>query len=324
MQQLKELLTGRILLLCHHNADPDTLCSAYGIQSLIQALDPSTDAEIYLPGGASTLTRNIMETLGITTLTDASIDQYDTLVILDTATPNQLADWGEKLPVSTAKKIIIDHHKKHPAMTEIADYSMVDEDATSTCELVHTIYTGLGIQPTPAVAHALLIGIAYDSRHFAIATPGTLKAASALLEIDGTIEEVLTMLRTDRNRPERIARIKAAQRMKLHDARGWALATSRLSSFHASASRALIGLGADASIVSGSDKSELRASLRSTDQFYQETHIHLGEVAQALGAEFNGSGSGHTTTAGVNGEGDADLFLKRAVKMLTELLEKAS
>jgi nanoRNase/pAp phosphatase (c-di-AMP/oligoRNAs hydrolase) len=209
-------------------------------------------------------------------------------------------------------------------MMEVADYSIIDESATSTCELVYRIYSGWGVEPTPDVARALLLGIAYDSRHFSIATPGTLNAASALLEIDGPIQEVLSMLRTERNRPEMIARIKAAQRTQLHDARGWVLATSRLGSFHASAARALIGLGADAAIVCGSDKGDIRASLRSTDRFYQGTRIHLGEVAQALGGEFGGAGSGHPTAAGVNGEGDAALFLERIVLLLFELLERAS
>jgi len=323
MERLRELLTGRILLLCHHNADPDAVCSAFGIQRLIGSLDPSSTAEIYLPGGASTLTRKIMEAQEIQALDEASIDDYDVLVILDTATPNQLEDWGNKLPESSAKIIFIDHHKTHPSTTEIADYSLIDETATSTCELVYRVYSGLGIVPTPDVAHALLLGIAYDSRHFSIATPNTLSAASALLEIDGPLEEVLSMLRTERKRPERIARIKAAQRMQLHDAQGWTLATSRLSSFQASSARALIGLGADAAVVCGGKKGDLRASLRATDRFHRGTLIHLGEVAQVLGDEFGGAGSGHPTAAGVNCEGDADLFLERAVILLSERMESS-
>ncbi len=320
MKRLRELLTGRILLLCHHNADPDAVCSAFGVQRLIESLDPTSNTEIFLPGGASSLTRRIMEVLGIQVLDEDSIDDYDVLVILDTATLNQLEDWGEKVWESSAKKIFIDHHSKHPRMMEVADYSMIDESATSTCELVYRIYSSWGVVPTPVVARALLIGIAFDSRHFSIATPNTLNAASALLEIDGSIEEVLSMLRTERNRPERIARIKAAQRMQLHDAQGWTLATSQLSSFQASAARALIGLGADASMVCGSNKKNLRASLRATDRFYRGTSIHLGEIAQALGDEFGGTGSGHPTAAGVNGVGDPELLLKRVVELVRERL----
>ena len=323
-ESLRELLIGKILLLCHHNADPDAICSAFGVQMLIRSIEPFSDARIFLPGGASSLTRRIMDALGIQVQNEAFIDDYDTIVILDTATPIQLGDWGEKLSKSSAKKIIIDHHSKHPTMMKISNYSMIDESATSTCELVYNIYSGMGVKPTPIVARALLLGIVYDSRHFFIATPNTLNAASALLEIDGSIPEIFSMLRSERKRSERIARIKAAQRIKFHDTRGWILAASRLSSFHASSARALIGLGADASVVAGSEKGNLKASLRSTDLFYQGSHIHLGELAQTLGAEFDGSGSGHPTAAGINCKGDVNLFLERAIFMLSELLQQVS
>ena len=318
MERLRDLLTGRILLLCHHNADPDTVCSAFGVQRLVESLDPSSQAGIFLPGGASSLSRRIMEDLGIQVLKEASIDDYDALVVLDTASPNQLEDWGERVMESSARKIIIDHHTPHPGMMEIANYTMIDESATSTCELVYRIYSSWGVEPTPVVARALLLGIAYDSRHLTIATPTTLNAASALLKIDGALEDILSMLRTERSRPERIARLKAAQRMQLHNLKSWTIATSQLSSFQASAARALIGLGVDVAVVCGRDKKNLRASLRSSDRFFQGTSIHLGEVAQALGAEFGGAGSGHPTAAGVNGVGDPDVFLERVVALISE------
>jgi nanoRNase/pAp phosphatase (c-di-AMP/oligoRNAs hydrolase) len=121
-----------------------------------------------------------MEVLGIQVLEDASIDDYDAVVVLDTATPNQLEDWGEKVMRSSVKKIFIDHHTPHPSMIDIADYTMIDESATSTCELVYRIYSSWGVEPTPVVARALLLGITYDSRHLSIATPTTLKTASVL------------------------------------------------------------------------------------------------------------------------------------------------
>ncbi len=41
-----------------------------------------------------------------------------------------------------------------------------------------------------------------------------------------------------------------------------------------------------------------------------------------LGEMFSGAGSGHPTAAGFNGEGDPKEFLKEALFLLTELLEK--
>ncbi|MGD2142506.1 MAG: DHH family phosphoesterase [Candidatus Bathyarchaeota archaeon] len=320
LEKLKKLLRGRILLLCHHNADPDSVCAAWGVKNLIMALDAMADAHIYLPGGVSTLSREIMESLKITAEEEVYISNYNTLVILDTATLNQLEDWGELVEKAEAEKIFIDHHTIHETVKSIASILIIDEKATSTCELVYGIYEAFGIVPQPDVARALLAGIAYDSRHFSIATPKTLKAASRLLEIDGSLWEILSMLTRDRDRSEKIARLKAAQRMQLNYINDWTLATSHLTSFQASAARALISLGADVSVVVGSEKGSLRASLRASEYFYKKTSLHLGEVAQILGSEFGGAGSGHPTAAGINGKGDLMDFLDRVVKFITESL----
>ena len=69
-------------------------------------------------------------------------------------------------------------------------------------------------------------------------------------------------------------------------------------------------MGANVAIVAGNDNKKLRASLRATNNFTRETSIHLGQnIATILGEEFEGAGSGHSTAAGVNGEGDPETLL---------------
>lgn len=322
--QLKELLRGRVILLCHHNADPDAVCAAYGIQELAKALDPSVDAIIVMSSGVSRLSKLVMEELGIEASGPLPLDGADVIVVVDTATLNQLGELGVALESTSVPIAFIDHHSPHPTVTALTSHLFINEAVSSTCEIVCNLYEGFDVTPSSTVARALLIGIAYDSRHFSLGTSQTLRSASRLLEIDGPLEEVLSILVSDRSRSERIARLKAAQRMELHELRGWTVATSHLSSFQASAARALIRLGADVSMVAGKDKDELRASLRATDRFYRETGIHLGSnVARALGEEFKGAGSGHPTAAGVNGKGDLDSFLSRAVAIISsKLMEK--
>jgi phosphoesterase RecJ-like protein len=323
LERLKELLRGRVLILCHHNADPDAVCAAYGVSDLAKALDPSVDAAIVLPGGASRLSRAVMKELGIEASEAISLDGADAIVVVDTATLNQLEELGEAVASAVVPKVFIDHHSPHQTVAAIATCHIVDESASSTCEIVHNLYEGFGVTPPPDVARALLVGIAYDSRHFSLGTSQTLRSASKLLEIEGPLEGILSMLVSDSSRSEKIARLKAAQRMELHDVHGWAIAVSRLSSFQASAARALIRLGADVSIVAGKDKKKLRVSLRATDRFYQETGVHLGgDVAQVLGKEFRGMGSGHPTAAGVNCRGDLDALLKRGVSIISSNLKE--
>jgi nanoRNase/pAp phosphatase (c-di-AMP/oligoRNAs hydrolase) len=319
LKNILDSLNGKILLLCHHNADPDSICSAFGFQKLIETLTPSLKPDIFLPGGESNLSKQIIENFGINIVENPSEYDYDIFVMLDTASLSQLEDWEKKVQKSNAIIIVIDHHIPHPKMMEITEYVFVNESATSTCEIIYQYYKDSNVKPSRNVARALLVGIAYDSRHFSIATPQTLKVASSLLEINGTLDSIFSLLKTERNRSEKIARLKGSQRMRIHEINGWIITTSNVSSFQASTARALVGLGADLSIVCGNYKTEIRASLRSTNEFFRETSIHLGELAQTLGNEFNGEGSGHPTAAGLNGIGETELFLQNSIRLLNKI-----
>jgi nanoRNase/pAp phosphatase (c-di-AMP/oligoRNAs hydrolase) len=321
LESLRRLLRGRILLLCHHNADPDSVCAAHAFKELVAALDPEVEADIVLTDGASRLSWRIMEKLGIAVGEVSPSDHADTLVTLDTATLSQLADWGGAVASSEAPRVFIDHHSPHPEIRSIASVFIVDEAASSTCEIVHGLFEGYGLSPSRGVADALLVGMVFDSRHFTIGTARTFRSVSRLLEVGSPLEEIFALLVPERDRSESIARLKAAQRMQLHAIEGWTIATSHVSSYQASAARALLRLGADAVVVAGADRGELRASMRSTEEFYNETRIHLGrDIAQPLGEEYGGAGSGHSTAAGVNGMGMWRAMLLRAVELISEKL----
>lgn len=322
-EALKGLLSGRTLILTHHNADPDAIGSAYALQQLVPLLSPSASADIFLPGGATLLSKRIMDELCIVALNDASIQDYDILLLLDTATLGQLEAWGDLVSNAEIPKVFIDHHSPHPEITKISSLHLVNEEMSSTCEMAYAIYKKFGITPSPTTARVLILGILYDSRHLRLATPRTTQYVSELQGIDGPMDEIFGMLRIKRSRSENIARLKAAQRMSLHTVGDWTIAMSHLSSFQSSAARALIGLGGDVAIVVGRNKKSLRASFRSLQAFYDGSRVHLGkDLAMPLGEMFSGAGSGHPTAAGFNGEGDPKKFLKEALALLTELLEK--
>lgn len=320
---LVKMLSGRVLLLCHHNADPDSICSAYAFKELAETLKPDVAAEIILTGGASSLSKRIMEAIQIDASEEASVDEANVLVVLDASTLEQLDRWSWKVALANAPIVFIDHHAPHPETLKLAALLLMDEEATSTCEIVYNLYLRCGLEPSANVAKALLLGIAYDSKHFNIGTAKTFRAVSEILEIDGAVEEVIALLTAEMDRSERIARLKAGQRARIHDIKGWTIATSHVSSFQASAARALISLGADVAIVTGSDKGIVKTSMRSTDKFHKATYIHLGEdVAIALGEKYGGAGSGHATSAGVNTKGKSKTMLQRAVELLSTKLQE--
>jgi nanoRNase/pAp phosphatase (c-di-AMP/oligoRNAs hydrolase) len=116
---------------------------------------------------------------------------------------------------------------------------------------------------------------------------------------------------------ERLARLKAAQRLTIYRMDPWIVVTSNLGSFQSSAARGILNLGADVVIIAGNEKEELKASLRSTEEFYRNSGIHLGEdVTKPLSEPYKGAGGGHPTAAGINGFGEAEKFLVDAAEII--------
>lgn len=320
---LRGMIKGRVAVLCHHNADPDALCSAYAMKELALKLD-APGAELIVPGGLSTLARRVASELGIDAEEKVPQGDFDTIIVVDTGNISQLEELGRWLIGHEATKIFIDHHIRSPEIGAMASSYIVNESAASTCEIVHGIYEVLGIGLTGKVADCLLTGIVFDSRHFSIGGAETFRVASELLRLGADLSKAFTLLTSSMEASERIARLKASQRMNTHRLGGWLVATTNLGSFQPSAARGIIGLGADLVIIAGNDKERLKASMRSTDRFHAATGIHLGrDIARPLGDEFKGAGSGHPTAAGVNCEGDHEAFLARAIEIVKSKISES-
>jgi len=324
IEALKDLVQGNILLICHKKADPDAICSAYAFKSLIKMLN-NPSSSILLPGGASRISKRVMKKIGIETVVEASIQEADVLIFFDTGTLSQLDKWEELVVSSQKPKIFIDHHSHFEPVKRLSTIYIVNEDATSTCEIIYDIYESLGVIPDYEAARAMLIGIAYDSKHFRMGDAKTFKTVSKLLSLGISLEEELSVLEDTLDKSEKIARLKAAQRMKIMNVSKWVISTSHIGSFQGSCARALIDLGADLSLVAGGKKGAIKASIRSTHEFFKETHIHLGrDIAKKIGEEFSGTGNGHSTSAGIDCTGDVNLFLNRANAIIRKEIEGLS
>ncbi len=320
---ISEYLKGNILLLCHHNADPDAVCSAYAFKKLLQRLKPEHNVDILLPGGASSLSKKLITKYEISTRDGVNLEEYEVIFLLDTASFNQLDEWEEKIKGTNKPIIVIDHHSVHPALEVKASLYIHYEKVTSTCEIISFIYEHFQETPERKVAEVLILGIAYDSKHLSLGTPTTLRTVAVLLENTESLRTLLQLLTSEPKKSEKIARLKAAQRMQIHEINGWTVVTANIGSFQASVARGFITLGADIAILAGNEKKQLKVSMRSIDKFYKETGIHLGrDISLALGYEFNGSGSGHPTAAGFNGIGTIENVLSKSIDLLKEQFEK--
>jgi len=311
-----------VVLLCHHNADPDAICAAFTFSQLLKRLRPSLEIEIAAALGPSRLAKSVLKALPMTLTAQPRIEKADLIVLLDTNTVQQLDEWGGRVKASNSPLIVVDHHANHPETERLATLCVTNEEASSTCEIVHQFFKEAEVDLTEVEAKALFLGIAFDTRHFVIANSTTLKTVADLIDAGVNAQETLSLLSLPMGHSERIARLKAGRRVKLFSINDWLIAFSHVSAYQASAARALIRVGAHVAIVAGQRGDTLQVSLRSSRDFHRKTGIHLGrDIAQPLGEYLHGMGGGHSVSAGANGVGDAEATLRRCVRLLKERLK---
>jgi len=310
-----------VVLLCHHNADPDAICSAYAFAGLLKLLRQNLGVEIGAAQGISRLSKHLLKFLPIDVKSQPNVEKADAIVLLDTNTIQQLNDLAEKVKASRNPIIVIDHHAAHPETEQVAKICITNEEASSTCEIVYDFFKQAGIKPSEKEAKALFLGIAFDTRHFVLASSSTLKIVAELIDAGVNAQETLSLLSLPMDFSERVARLKACRRAKLLKVGEWIIALSHVSAYQASAARAIIDLGAHVAVVAGQKNENIEISLRCTREFHEKTGIHLGkDIANPLGGHLHGMGGGHATAAGVNGLGDIETGLKRCLRLLKEKL----
>ncbi|RLI27312.1 MAG: hypothetical protein DRO52_00535 [Candidatus Hecatellales archaeon] len=318
---LAKLKPRRAIIFCHHNADPDALFSARLLAKLLRRLRPGIRCEILAVEGPSALSKLLLEKVPVRLAESPSLEKADLLVLADTSTVEQLGAWKLRVEASGKPLLLLDHHAIHPQTKRLASLLLVDSKACSACEVVYHLCKQAGVKISRRDALGLMFGIIHETRGLRYASPQTFQVLAELASLGVKPEEAFRALAEPPSRSEKIARIKAAGRAETYELGGWLVAVSHVSSFQASAARALLSLGYDLAIVGGEVEGEVRVSLRSTPQFQEETGIHLGrDVAMKVGSLFGGMGGGHASSAGINCGGRLEEVLAECLKIVKEKL----
>jgi len=311
------------LILGHQNADPDAVCSMIAFAKLYKTLNPDGIPQL-VADDTSRLANQVLQIfepeLKISRTPESS---HDLLILLDTNSRFQLGLPLQHIPDNPSKTIVIDHHERNPEINMIAEHQILHEDKSSTCEIMVQVYSDLGVQIDASTANLLLTGIIFDTRRFFYADSETLATAIELIEAGADYEKCVRCLLIKPDRSERIARLKAGGRAKVHLIGDWIVAISKINAFEASACRGLIELGADVAIVGGSpSKDVVRLSSRSTSDFFEKTRVSLGsDVMEPLGLLIEGEGGGHANAAGANGKKNLEKAMNRSVELIREAVE---
>ena len=276
-----------VLITTHRHADVDAYCSVYALSKVLAI--KGIDSIAYFPNSINEQAKRIARELVLDNIASRYEDK-DAIIILDTNNPALLADIKDHVINSRAKVIIIDHH---PLLDDKFNaIRFIDTTASSTCEIICKICIRSRIKINNNIAKALMLGILADSQHLTLADKQTIACINYLTRY-ADINAARSLLSKDRSYPERLARLKAAKRMELYKVDDIIIAYSKVGSYHASAAKALIDLGADLAIVVNEDDI-YKVSMRASNRFYSLTNIHLGkDIANKISSK----GGGHATAA---------------------------
>ncbi|TXT53958.1 MAG: hypothetical protein BAJATHORv1_100043 [Candidatus Thorarchaeota archaeon] len=315
-----------VLILGHHNADPDAICSMIAFKEIYQNLHP--DAVINMAcDDISKLSTHVLDIFAPdeTILSEIS-GQYDLVVLLDTNSLSQLGSLVENLALNPENTLIIDHHEESEEAANIASTRWIQSDISSTCEMMVTLYVDSEVSISPRVANLLLTGILFDTRRFFYAGVTTFDSTCKLIDAGAKYKKCVQSLIVRPERSERIARLKAASRLTVYTIDEWIIVTSKIGAYEASACRGIIDLGADVAIVGGRpSQNKVRISSRSTSHFSRSTGINLGlDVMAPLGELIGGQGGGHQNAAGANGVKNRSEALKQAVELIRQKLQEGT
>ncbi|AAL80508.1 bifunctional oligoribonuclease/PAP phosphatase NrnA [Pyrococcus furiosus DSM 3638] len=325
-RKLKELLKSlnkdeRIIILCHHNADPDALGSAIALSRLLLHLG-FKNVRIGIAQSIASYARKLTLFSPVPIEKDPII-QEKYVFIVDTSSLEQLAPID--IPPSSYL-IVIDHHteKENPIP---ADISLLDPTKTSTSEIVWEIFKKYKFSDEES-AKALLAGIVSDTSNFRYANAKTFKTVYEILNLyEISLGEIYQLIApvSDENieQAKRVAVLKACQRMQIHKFRKFIIVTSKVSAYEALVCKVFVNLGADVAIVGSEKKGEVRISARARENIVK-MGLHLGKIMEKVGDIIDGAGGGHAGAAGANGKKNLDKAMKFLVKEIKNELKKIS
>jgi len=312
---------GGIVILSHLNSDPDAIGSSIAVYEFLKSkgLEPKMAAA----GGVNALARNLLKKLNYTIEINPSLKDVDTLLILDSSSVSQLAPVDVKN--FDGKIFIVDHHIPDPELKSRVEKGIFDEQMTSTSEMVYMLLKEEDSKFNQNVCLALITGIVTDTAHLQFARSETFRIVANLLDsAKMTYPDVLNYISIPTEPSRKIAHLKSASRLEMQKIDEWIIALSHVSSFEASAARALVKIGADVSFVCSNEGGEARVSVRANNNFIKKTKLNFAkDYAPELVKSLAGSGGGHVAAISVNGtfDGNEQELLEVCFNLLESLIK---
>ena len=163
---------NKIVIARHIGPDPDALGSTLGLKEVI--LNTFPNKQVYVVGTPAARHKYIG------TLDKFTDDMYEDSLLIVLDTPNIIRIDGVDVNKFNYK-IKIDHH---PFMEKYADIELIDENASSVCQLIAELIMNTKLKINKVAAEKLYIGIVSDTDRFLhyYTTPKTFDLVSYIIK----------------------------------------------------------------------------------------------------------------------------------------------
>ncbi|MBN2477703.1 DHH family phosphoesterase, partial [Candidatus Micrarchaeota archaeon] len=294
---LEENKDKKFVITAHRGVDPDAVSSAFSIHSVL----PNSVIAFYDNPKEDTIP--LIEALGFEylMLKDLNREDYDGLIVVDCSTYllNKDAEgWDIKL--------IIDHHHLEGKSMH-AELELIDPESPSACELIYRIIPSI----SEKTALALSAGIISDTARFKSAKGSTFKILEDTISKSGKeYPEILKVAYPADSRGTKIAVLKALQRLRYEEYKGYMLVVSEVGARESRAS-SLISDIADVVFVASQEPDGTKVSARVGDH----ADIPANEIMKEVGTRFGGDGGGHPKASGCLTHTDAKNTLDYCIEI---------
>ncbi len=278
--ELKTWLKGNVLLLAHVG-DMDACASFVAFEELAKKISKAK-LEFAVSGLLNKDGEKILNLFGLKAkkLSDIKIENFQKLVLVDTS-----EDLAKDVIAKFKDNLVLDHH------VQTKEFSY----AVSTTEIIYDLFKKNKVKISEKAAKAITYGIISDTRGLRFAKNKTFAILSDILtENKLDYQKLLEEIAEETHPDEKLAWLKAAQRLQVHELGNKILIVSTVGGFESSAASKLMALGADVVLVISHKTKETRIVGRAKSPY------NLAEVFQKIASEVSGTGGGHPGAAAMN------------------------
>ncbi len=287
---INEIKEGSIAISFHSNADLDAIASSIIAYEICKRYNEKCCID--LKQGLSRESTIALRELNIEIRECNS--NYDKLILLDSAGIEQVINLISNKKISL---ILIDHHHEGKVF-ELSKLYYIDDEASSTTEIVSSFANKLNINLKENVSTLAILGILFDSNRLDRANKKTFESLLYLIKNDNYKKAISIYYNIIREIEEdfsvKMAKLKGLSRALIGKiCRNLIIALTEVGSYESIISRTLIQNGADVAFtIKYKEGEDIRISIKASYKAIAKG-IDTSNIATIIAEKYNGEGGGH-------------------------------